>query len=164
MKRQRLIELGLNVPEWLHLVPVDFETGASWRAEIGSAGFDATQPAVVASTGVSMYLSRESNAATLREIASLAAGSVLVMSFLLRKELMDEEVRPLMDMSERGARASGTPFLSFFAPEELVAMALDAGFESAEHVSASMLNERYFTGRTDGLRMTRGEELMVART
>jgi methyltransferase (TIGR00027 family) len=29
-KRQRLIELGFGIPEWLRLVPVDFEVGRSW--------------------------------------------------------------------------------------------------------------------------------------
>src|SRR6201984_925767 len=29
-KRQRLIELSFGIPEWLRLVPVDFETGTSW--------------------------------------------------------------------------------------------------------------------------------------
>jgi methyltransferase (TIGR00027 family) len=29
-KHQRLIELGYGVPEWLRLVPVDFEAGTSW--------------------------------------------------------------------------------------------------------------------------------------
>jgi methyltransferase (TIGR00027 family) len=29
-KRQRLANLGYGVPEWLRLVPVDFEAGASW--------------------------------------------------------------------------------------------------------------------------------------
>src|SRR5205809_6396458 len=29
-KRQRLIELGFGVPDWLRLVPVDFEAGGSW--------------------------------------------------------------------------------------------------------------------------------------
>src|SRR3954468_5657029 len=29
-KRRRLIDLGYGVPEWLHLVAVDFESGASW--------------------------------------------------------------------------------------------------------------------------------------
>ena len=57
-KRRRLVELGYGVPEWLQLVPVDFEAGASaWQA-LAEAGFDATRPAFVASTGVSMYLTR----------------------------------------------------------------------------------------------------------
>jgi methyltransferase (TIGR00027 family) len=75
-KRQRLIELGYGVPEWLRLVPVDFETD-SWPDRLLANGFDATKPAVFASTGVSMYLTRAANEATLRQIASLAPGSTL---------------------------------------------------------------------------------------
>src|SRR5438046_8080354 len=55
-KRQRLIELGYGIPEWLRLVPVDFEAGDAWWDRLVDAGFDASQPATVASTGVSMYL------------------------------------------------------------------------------------------------------------
>jgi len=52
-KRQRLIELGFGIPEWLRLVPVDLEAGDAWWQWLGAAGFNAGQPAVVASTGVS---------------------------------------------------------------------------------------------------------------
>ena len=45
-KRQRLIELGFGIPEWLRLVPVDFEAGGSWRGQLATAGFDASRPAV----------------------------------------------------------------------------------------------------------------------
>jgi O-methyltransferase involved in polyketide biosynthesis len=70
--------LGFGIPQWLRLVPVDFEAGESWPQRLAAAGFDAGQPAVVASTGVSMYLTREANAAALRQAAGLAAGSTLV--------------------------------------------------------------------------------------
>src|SRR5471032_1513429 len=93
-KRQRLIELGFGIPEWLRLVPVDFETGDDWWQQLARAGFDAGRPAVVASTGVSMYLTRDAIAATLRQVAALAPGSTLAMSFLLPLELADPEVRP----------------------------------------------------------------------
>lgn len=52
--------------------------GGSWRDEIAAAGFHASRPAVVASTGVSMYLTREANAATLRQLASLARHDLTV--------------------------------------------------------------------------------------
>src|SRR5213592_3993040 len=55
-KRQRLIELGFGIPDWLRFVPVDFEAGGSWRDELATAGFDDSKPAIVVSTGVSMYL------------------------------------------------------------------------------------------------------------
>ena len=73
----------LRHPDWLRLVPVDFEAGDSWWDELAAAGFDAGRPAVVASTGVSMYLTREATAATLRQVARFPPGSTLAMTFLL---------------------------------------------------------------------------------
>jgi len=164
-KRQRLVELGFGIPEWLRLVPVDFEAGQSWSAALATAGFDADQPAVVASTGVSMYLTREANAALLRQVATLAPGSTFAMSFIVPFELADPEVRPGLEASAKGARASGTPFLSFFAPAEMLALAREAGFKDARHVSSGDLGRRYFAGRTDGLRPPNSaEELLVATT
>jgi methyltransferase (TIGR00027 family) len=162
-KRQRLVELGFGVPEWLRLVPVDFEAD-SWWEELATAGFEADRPAVIASTGVSMYLTEEANVATLGQIASFAPGSTLAMTFLVPMELLDEEDRPGLQMAMNGARASGTPFVSFFQPPDLMALARDAGFREAAHVPISDLAERYFAGRADGFRPSSGEDLLVATT
>ena len=159
-KRRRLIELGFNVPEWLVFVPVDFEAGESWWQRLATAGFDAGQPAVVASTGVSMYLAKEANAATLRQVAGLAAGSTFAMTFLLPLELVAPEMRESLEFAVKGARASGTPFVSFFTPGgDAGAGARDAGFAEARHVPLGMLAERNFGGRTDELRPASSEEL-----
>jgi O-methyltransferase involved in polyketide biosynthesis len=132
---------------------------------LAAAGFDAGRPAVVASTGVSMYLTRDAIAATLRQIAALAPGSTLAMTFLLPLELADPEVRPGLLLAEKGARASGTPFISFFTPTEMLSLAREAGFREVQHVSAATLAQRYFAGRTDGLRPpNNAEELLVAAT
>jgi methyltransferase (TIGR00027 family) len=163
-KRRRLAEAGYGVPDWLRLVPIDFESVGSWWDGLAAAGFEPVRPAVVASTGVTMYLTKEANAATLRQLAALAAGSTLAMTFLLPAELIDEADRPGLEMSTRGARNSGTPFISFYAPDEMVALARDAGFRDASYVSSADLTDRYFTGRSDGLRPSSGEGLLVART
>jgi len=164
-KRQRLVELGMGIPSHLHLVPVDFEAGDAWLERLAAAGFEMTRPAVVASTGVSMYLTREAVAATLREIAGFAPGSTLVMSFLLPIELADPDVRPGIERAAEGAKANGTPWLSFFRPEEMLDLARDAGFREVRHVSADDIAALYFADRTDGLRPPRNsEELLVART
>lgn len=164
-KRQRLAELGYGVPDWLHLVPVDFETGASWWRELLAAGFDAGKPAVVVSTGVSMYLTRDANAATLRQVATLAAGSTFAMTFLLPLERAHPGERKGLQAASQGARASGTPFISFFTPAEMLALAREAGIKAARHVSADELTRRYFSGRTDGLRPpANAEEFLVATT
>ena len=164
-KRQRLIELGFGVPPFLRLVPVDFEAGDTWWDRLADAGFAAEQPALVASTGVSMYLTHDAIMATLRHVASLAPGSTLAMSFMLPIELTDPEVRPGIERAAAGARANGTPFISFFTPAEMLALARAAGFRDAQHVSAAALAERYFAGRTDGLRPpNNSEELLIATT
>ncbi|MEV6829934.1 SAM-dependent methyltransferase [Amycolatopsis sp. NPDC051102] len=160
-KRARLAELGLGVPDWLRLVPVDFET-TSWPDRLADAGFAADEPAVVASTGVSMYLTKEANAATLRRIAGFAAGSTLAMTFLLPPELLDDGERARHRVTAERAREAGTPFVSTFSPAEILAMAREAGFRDAVHVSGAELNERYFAGRADGLRVVPGEEFLVA--
>jgi methyltransferase (TIGR00027 family) len=163
-KRQRLVDLGLGIPSFLRLVPVDFEAGNAWWERLTASGFDSARPAVVASTGVSMYLTKDAIVATLRQVAALAPGSTLVMSFLLPVELADPEVRPGIQRAIAGARASGTPFISFFAPTEMLALARDAGFKEVQHVSAATLAERYFSGRTDGLRPPNNSEELLAAT
>jgi len=161
-KRERLIELGFGIPEWLRFVPVDFEAGLSWWEKLTAAGFDKNQSAVIASTGVSMYLTRDANVATLRQIAKLAPGSTLAMSFLLPLELLDPAERPQHEAIYKAARAAGTPFLSFFTPHDMLELAREAGFSQAEHISTADLTQRYFTGRTDGLQPSTGESLLVA--
>jgi methyltransferase (TIGR00027 family) len=157
-KRQRLIDLGLGIPPFLRLVPVDFEAGDEWWERLVASGFDAGQPAVVTSTGVSMYLTRDA-------IAALASGSTLAMSFMLPIELADPELRPGIERAAAGARANGTPFISFFTPTEMLTLARDCGFGEVQHVSAATLAERYFADRTDGLRPpNNSEELIVATT
>jgi methyltransferase (TIGR00027 family) len=164
-KRQRLIDLGFGIPSFLRLVPVDFEAGDAWWERLFEAGFDARRPAVVASTGVSMYLTKDAIAATLQRLASLAPGSTFVMSFMLPIELSDPEVRPAVERAAKGAQANGTPFISFFTPAEMLEFARDAGFREVRHVSAATLAQRYFAGRTDGLRPPdNSEELLVATT
>jgi methyltransferase (TIGR00027 family) len=163
-KRQRLIELGYGIPDWLRLVPADFEAHGSWWEQLSKAGFDPGQPAVVVSTGVTMYLSKDATAATLRQLAGLAPGSTLAMTFLLPAELLDDADRSGLQVSASGARAAGTPFISFYTPPEMMARAREAGFTDARHVPGTLLGERYFAGRTDGLRPSSGEDLLVATT
>jgi methyltransferase (TIGR00027 family) len=163
-KRRRLMELGVGIPKALRLVPVDFEAGDDWWELLIDAGFDRNAAAVVTSTGVSMYLSVDAIAATLRQVASLAGGSTFAMTFLLPLELMGAEERRGFEIAEKGARASGTPFVSFFRPEEMLALAREAGFSKLEYVSGADLSERYFAGRLDGLQPGGGEALLVATT
>ena len=164
-KRDRLIEFGMGIPQWLKFAPVNFEAGDDWMQHLKETGFDETKPAVVASTGVSMYISKDATAHTFFKVAKLAPGSTLAMSFMLPIHLVDEEIRVGVERAEKGARANGTPWISSYEPAEIVKMARDAGFKNSEHVSSGTLADRYFSGRSDGLRPPRSaEELLVATT
>jgi len=90
------------------------------------------------------------------------APSTVALTFLLPLDLVDERDRQGWIMSENGARSSGTPFISFFTPDEFLALARAAGFSDVRHVSGRELGDRYFAGRPDGLRMSTGEDFLVA--
>ena len=94
-KQRRLIELGYGFPEYLHFVLVYFEN-YSWREQLLKAGSDTAEPAVVACTGGSLYLTKEAITSTLDQLATLASGSKLAMiSHKFPMELLDEEDKPL---------------------------------------------------------------------
>jgi methyltransferase (TIGR00027 family) len=163
-KRRRLVELGFGIPDWLSFVPIDFEVGGDWLEQLTSSGLDRSSSAVVSSTGVAMYLTRAATMATLGALAGLAPGSTLAMTFLLPIHLLDEVDRPALLATQRRARQSGTPFLGYYEPEEMVAMAREAGFAEVRHVSGASLAARYFSGRRDGLRPSTGEDFLLATT
>jgi O-methyltransferase involved in polyketide biosynthesis len=111
-----------------------------------------------------LYLTKDAILATLRQIATLAPGSKLAMSFYLPLDLLDEEDKPLQEIAEKGARSAGTPFISFFTPNDILALAREAGFENIETISTSDLVKRYFVGRTDNFCPSSGEKFLVATT
>lgn len=163
-KKNRLHDLGLNIPKGLHFVPVDFEAKKSWLEELKRFGFDETRSAIIVSTGVSMYLTKEVNLEILQQIAKFAPGSIFAMTFLLSLDLLDSKERSVMGYVMKKARESGTPFLSLFSPDEAKQMASVAGFTKTEYVSADDLYQRYFMNRIDELAAGKAENFLLAMT
>lgn len=161
-KRARLAELGYGADAQPTFVPVDFEAGESWWSKLKQAGFDGSSPAIVASTGVSMYLTAEAIVETLREVSTLAPGSTFVMTYILRHELLNDWERALRVRIEAMAAASNTPFISFFSPQEICDLAKECGFKAASYVTADELTERYLQAM--GVRQLQSEQLLVATT
>ena len=69
-----------------------------------------------------------------------------------------------LERAVQGARTSGTAFVSFFTPAEILTRAREAGFREVRHVSAANLGERYFAGQADGLRPVENSEVLLAAT
>jgi methyltransferase (TIGR00027 family) len=163
-KRRRLEELGYGVPDHLRLIPVDFDVDDDWWPSLVDAGFDPGERALVSSSGVSMYITEEATGATLRQLATMAPGSLVAMTFMVPFELADEADRAGLEVAARGATESGTPWISFYLPDEIVSLARDAGFADVRHVPTAELADRYLAGRADGLRAASGEGVLLART
>jgi methyltransferase (TIGR00027 family) len=163
-KRQRLEATGYRVPENLRLVPVDFETNDGWWQDLIDAGFDEASTSLVSSSGVSMYITKAATTRILIQLSRMTEGSIVAMTFMLPFELVDAADRQGLEGAARGARASGTPWISFYAPEEIVQLARECGFDDARYVPTDELSRRYLTGRTDGLKAAGGEGILLART
>lgn len=161
-KEHRLMELGFGVPDYLHFVPVNFETSL-WHEELVKVGFDKNKPAVIVCTGVTLYLTKEAIRSTLNQLAAFAKGSTLAITFNLPIELVAEEDKPLIEMSIKGASASGTPMISFFAPEDVLALAREAGIKEVRIISTQDMEQLYFSNRTDNLLPASGEYFLVAK-
>ncbi|WP_018628964.1 class I SAM-dependent methyltransferase [Niabella aurantiaca] len=162
-KKQRLQALGFNLPGELHFVSVDFER-TSWWQELVNAGFNPGKPAVVACTGVTLYLTENAIRNVLKQLAVLAPGSALAITFYLPLPLMEQEDRPLQEIAEKGAREAGTPFISFFAPDDVLQLAREAGLQNGKVIGKSDLERLYFANRGDDLQPASGELFLLATT
>lgn len=162
-KEEKLTRHGYGIPANLHFVPVDFEN-SSWWASLLNAGFDLHKRAVISCTGVTLYLSKDSVTAVLKRMALLASGSTLAVAFYLPIAQLDEEDRPMQEIANKGAAASGTPFVSFFSMEEVVTLAGQIGLKEARILSTREMTEKYFKGRPDHLVPASGEFFLVAGT
>lgn len=163
-KQKRLADLGFSIPNWLHFVPVDFEAGQSWWEKLIESGFDIEKKTVVVSTGVSMYLTKETNLKTFKQIAKMGQGSTFATTFMLALDLLEPQERSAMEFVMKKTQEANTPFLSLFSPSEILTMAKEAGFKKAEYVSGKDLYEYYFAKRADGLKAGNAEAFLVAET
>ncbi|PXX54076.1 methyltransferase (TIGR00027 family) [Nocardia tenerifensis] len=144
-KRQRLAEAGIDHPETLTFVPVDFETD-TLAAGLESAGFDRSDAAVFVWLGVVFYLTRDAARATLEYIAGQARPATVVFDYL-RPGDTDEERAHMRARAERLA-AIGEPVFSYFAPDEIAGHLRSLGFTDIEDHSAPELVAGYLDGST----------------
>jgi methyltransferase (TIGR00027 family) len=158
-KRELLERAGIAVPENLRWCPVDFET-TRLREALGTAGFDFDRPAVISWLGVTQYLTRPTIRATLEFVQSLAKGTTLVFSFLLPQYQLSGTDHELLTTFAAAAAARGEPVLSYFQVTELLDWLSEFGFHHVELFGPRQAAERYFKGRSDGLRPPILEQLV----
>lgn len=151
-KRRRLAELGWELSDNLHLVPVDFTRTSLVDALLG-AGFDPLVQAFFSWLGVTYYLTRSEVMETLRGIARIAApGSSVVFDYLDMDAYDARFASPRVRRMIEGVRELGEPMLSGFDPVALGDELAQVGLTLVEDLSPVDIHQRYFLGRTDHYR------------
>ena len=150
-KRTRLAELGLEIPEGVELVPVDFENTSVGEA-LACSSLDPGARAFFSWMGVVRYLTRDAFLGTLRDVAAASApGSRMLFDYPIAPELVSQEDHELVRAVDVGTAEMGEASRLKLLPSELDATARGLGFERIEELSPDDHGERYFAGRSDGL-------------
>ena len=161
-KLERVRDLALPLSGSQAFVPVDFEAEPVQDA-LGAAGFDWAQPAMFSWTGVAPYLTAQAIESTLRAIAGAAAGSEVVFSYLAEDSVLDETGREYLRIYTPVAASLGEPVQPGWPVIEIERLIGRCGLRVVDHPARANLQQRYFAGRTDGLRPYTCETLVAAR-
>ncbi|MCP2244025.1 class I SAM-dependent methyltransferase [Lentzea aerocolonigenes] len=145
-KRERLATTGIDTPDTVTFVPVDFET-QTLATELEAAGFSRTAPAVFVWLGVVYYLTPDAANATLAYIAGQAQPVEVVFDYL-RSATTDEERAYQRARADRLASV-GEPVFSYFTPDGIAAQLRALGFTGVEDHSAADLISGYLGGSAE---------------
>jgi methyltransferase (TIGR00027 family) len=151
LKRRRLADLGVVLPDELHFVAADLSREGLDSA-LARTPFQSSIPAFFSWLGVTTYLTREANLSTLRAMASCgAAGSEVVFTYRDQGDFDADPSDGALHGTGATVAAMGEPWVSGFHPAELAGDLRGVGLTRVENINGEELNRRYFAGRTDGL-------------
>ncbi len=139
LKRSRLVEAGLAIPENVSFASIDFEH-ESLREGLLRSHLSLDEPTFFSWLGVTMYLQEEAIDAVFRSVAEFPAGSEIVLTFTQSGGYLAST------LANRVARA-GEPLVTFFAPAALEAKLRAAGFSQVGFLSPTEAEARYFRQR-----------------
>jgi methyltransferase (TIGR00027 family) len=145
-KIERIKDCGITLPRSVHFVSADLANQDLASALVRSS-FRSDEPAFFSWLGVTVYLTREANLATLRAVANLGApGSELVFTYVDQDEFASDGARSLGDANAKAVAMMGEPYLSGFDPKEIANDLKRVGLELIEDLDGQKMSERY--GRT----------------
>ena len=149
-KRDLLTTAKLVLPSNVTLVATDFE-GDRLAGSLAAAGFDSGAATLFAWLGVVPYLTLASFRATLGFIAGSSAGSGVVMDYGQPRSALSRLEQLAHDSLASRVRLAGEPFQLFFTPTEMASEL--TSFRNLEDLGGEVLNKRYFSGRSDHLKV-----------
>ncbi|MFT4519181.1 MAG: methyltransferase (TIGR00027 family) [Halioglobus sp.] len=153
LKLQQIANCDGTVDDAVHFIAADLSREPLGKV-LSRSAFVSSQPAFLSWLGVTMYLTREANMATLSSIAdNCAAGSQLVFSYIDQKLFdapTDTEKEKFKGLEE-SVKAMGEPFVSGFDPAALGKELAALGLELLEDWTEGELVTRYDATGISGL-------------
>jgi methyltransferase (TIGR00027 family) len=149
-KRDLLRDGDLPTPENLTYTAVDFER-ESLAERLEATGFDRGAPAFFAWLGVVPYLTLAAFRSTVAFIGSLPTGTGLVLDYGQPRSALPFLEQLAHDSLASRVQLAGEPFQLFFTPPEIAAEL--GAFRRLEDLGSSEINARYFTNRSDSLKL-----------
>ena len=161
-KRSQLKARAIDIPRSLTFAPVDFETQTLAQG-LKAARFHADRPAFFSWLGVTIYLSKDAVAGTLRYVAARPAGSQVVFDFAPPSDAISSPERASREQLASRVARLGEPWINYYDPGALTAELRASGYSSAQALGSEEMNARYFTDRKDGFRMVGSGRMMTAK-
>jgi methyltransferase (TIGR00027 family) len=161
-KWERLQAAGIEIPSNLEFVSIDFEH-VSLQEGLTASGLDFSRPTFFSCLGVLVYLTEEAAFGVFGLVASLPQSSEIVFTFSQPDSVLDAA-----EMSRRAKVASlaesmGEPWRTHFDRITLTARLREMGFTEVLVLDPAEAQAKYFSGRTDGLRPLKRENVASAR-
>ncbi|MCM3768062.1 class I SAM-dependent methyltransferase [Neobacillus niacini] len=151
-KRNRLLELGIEIPANVKFVPVDFKHD-SLQSELKNSGFNEQRLAYFSLLGVVMYLEKKDFYQLLSTVSDMSAsGSSFVFDYLDDTAFNDQLASKKLTQMRYITAQTGEPMITGFDPFELDRELQDYNMLVYENLAPANIDEMYFAGREDGLR------------
>jgi methyltransferase (TIGR00027 family) len=144
LKIERIGECGVSLPDSVHFIAADLSL-ESVAAALTRSSFEQDKLTFFSWLGVTMYLTRAANLATLTSVSSCSpAGSELVFTYF-DERLFQAQSGSFRELQQRVA-SIGEPFTSGFDPSSLAINLAQCGLELMEDLSGTDMARRYYGG------------------
>jgi methyltransferase (TIGR00027 family) len=164
LKRKGLLACNVAESDFLHFIAADL-SAEELQTVLARSPFDSARPTFFSWLGVTMYLTREANLATLRAISSCASnGSELVFTYVDQVVFGagyagNESFRNL----KSAVSSAGEAFLSGFDPGAIREQLLSVDLQLLEDLNGDQMVARYDRSGANGLRSNAAAHIAHAR-
>ena len=161
-KQRKLRELGINVSDNTHFVPVDFAS-ESLTEKLNQSAFEPQRPTFFSWLGVIYYLNKSATRQTLQAILEMTKGYCeIALDFVVPLEMLSGKLKERMEDVMQNVAEAGEPWLGLYLPDELADTLKQAGFDRVTYMDSADGQKQFFDGRTDNLGLSTALHMMIA--